>query len=47
MGQYLIASIERIQRRAARWTEGDYRMISNVSEMLQKLQLKGVVWKVG
>ena len=36
--QYLIDSIEKIQRRAARWVMGDYRLTSSVSEMISTLQ---------
>ena len=36
--QYLIDSIESIQRRAARWNKCDYKMTSSVSKMLQELQ---------
>ena len=35
---YLISSIEKIQRRAARWTLSDYNRYSSVSNMLKQLQ---------
>lgn len=35
--QYLIDEIERVQRRAARWVNADYRMTSSVSKMLEDL----------
>ena len=35
---YLISNIEKIQRRAARWTLSDYNRYSSVSNMLKQLQ---------
>ena len=36
--QYLIDNIEMIQRRAVRWVKQDYRLISDVSDMMNDLQ---------